>query len=179
MTSFGVSKLEKQAFEAGLLLRIKVGRPLNLWTLRLVVADSLETNKVRILGEMKAWAYRGVNGFQLDTMRVRRNAPQGIGHLVWAATMAWALEETPCKRARLLAIRDEEHQHECLVRYFLGRGFQSVREVGSAPMDLPLRMIWGGSGVLMTAECNEVFQRSFERWQTSHSFDLGKHSSSA
>ena len=106
MTLCGVSQLEREALGAGLLLRLKVSRPLNLWSLRLVVADYLEPNKVRILGEMKAWAYHGVNGLQLDTMRVHPNAPVGAGHLVWAATMAWALEETPCEKARLLAICD-------------------------------------------------------------------------
>ena len=172
MTSNTLDDLEVQALGAGLLLRLKVGRPLNLWALRLVVADCLEPNKVRILGEMKAWAYRGVNGLQLDTMRVNPNAPSGVGHLVWAATMAWALEETPCKKVRLLAIRDDERQHKCLVRYFVRRGFHSIKEVGSAPNDLPLRMIWGGSGALMIAECREVFQKSFQLWQASDLFKL-------
>ena len=172
MTLCSLDHLGKDALEAGLLLRLKVTRPLNLWALRLVVAEYLEPNKVRILGEMKAWAYKGVNGLQLDTMRVHPNAPSGVGHLVWAATMAWALEETPCKKARLLAIRDDERQHECLVRYFLRRGFQVIKEVGSAPNDLPLRMIWGGSGALMVAECTEVFKKSFQLWQASDSFEL-------
>ena len=168
MTLCGVTQLEREALEAGLLLRLKVARPLNLWSLRLVVAEYLEPNKVRILGEMKAWAYHGVNGLQLDTMRVLPNAPVGVGHLVWAATMAWALEETPCEKVRLLAIRDAEDQHSRLVRYFSRSGFKPVREIGSAPIDLPLRIIWGGSGVLMVANCSEVFQRSFRLWQTSN-----------
>ena len=166
MTLCGVAQLEREALEAGLLLRLKVTRPLNLWSLRLVVADYVDPKKVRILGEMKAWAYHGVSGLQLDTMRVHPNAPAGVGHLVWAATMAWALEQTPCGKARLLAICDGEDQHLRLVRYFSRRGFKPVREVGSAPIDLPLRMVWGGSGVLMVANCSEVFQRSFRLWQT-------------
>ena len=169
MTSNTLDDLEVQALGAGLLLRLKVGRPLNLWALRLVVAEYIEPNKVRILGEMKAWAYRGFNGLQLDTMRVHPKASNGVGHLVWAATMAWALQDTPCKKARLLAIRDDEKQHARLVRYFLRRGFRTVREVGSAPMDLPLRMVWGGSGALMVADCNDVFKRSYQLWKTSDS----------
>ena len=165
MTLCGVSDLGSQALDAGLLLRLRVNRPLGLWSLRLVVADHLEPNKIRILGEMKAWAYGGVNGLQLDTVRVDPKAPIGVGHLIWAATMAWALEATPCRNARLLAIRDEEHQHACLVRYFARRGFCKVRDVASAPIDLPLRMVWGGSGSLMLGECREVFQRSFRLWQ--------------
>ena len=179
MTLCTVTQLGSQALEAGLLLRLKVSRPLDLWSLRLVVADYLEPNKVRILGEMKAWAYRGVNGLQLDTIRVHPSAPGGVGHLVWAATMSWALESTPCRHARLLAIRDEERNHKCLVRYFLRRGFQTVREVGSAPMDLPLRLVWGGSGALMVADCTDVFQRSFNLWKTSQLFRHRDQSSSA
>ncbi len=172
MTLSILNELGRQALETGFLLRLKVSRPLNLWALRLVVADSLEPNKVRILGEMKAWAYHGVNGLQLDTMRVNSNAPRGVGHLVWAATMAWALEGTPCKNARLLAIRDHEYQHAVLVRYFLRRGFNTVREVASSPKDLPLRLVWGGSGVLMTGECKEVFERSSKLWQVFYSSQI-------
>ena len=46
------------------------------------------------------------------------------------------------KRARLLAIRDDAKQHSILVRYFLGRGFKSVRDVGSSPLDLYLSLRW-------------------------------------
>ena len=162
-----LAQLESQAVEAGLLLRLKVSRPLNLWALRLVVAENLEPNKIRILGEMKAWAYAREKGLQLDTMRVSSNASRGVGHLVWAATMAWSLDETPCKQARLLAIRDDEKQHAVLVRYFARRGFRTIKEVGAAPLDLPLRMVWGGSGSLMLADCREVYQSSLSLWNTS------------
>ena len=53
--------------------------------------------------KIKGWAYNGINGFQLDTMRVLPFAPKGVGHLIWAASMAWAQENTPCSKARLLA----------------------------------------------------------------------------
>ena len=135
-----LARLEEQALKAGLLLRLRVNRPLSLWAIRLVVAEYIEPNKVQILGEMKAWAYQGTNGFQLDTMRVHPNASACVGHLVWAASMAWALESTPCK---------------------------IVREVGSSPIDLPLRMVWGGSGSLMLGDCNEVYRRSLKLWQAS------------
>jgi hypothetical protein len=78
--------------------------------------------------------------------------------------MAWALESTPCLRARLLAIRDAEGQHRRLVRYFQQRGFSTVHEVEAAVWDLPLRMVWGGAGALMTADCAEVQQRAEQRW---------------
>ena len=171
MTEFGLKTLEKQASEAGFLLRLQVRRPFNLWTLRLVVAEAISLDKIRILGEMKAWAYGGVNGLQLDTMRVQPKGPEGVGYLIWAATMAWALESTPCKKARLLAICDDNRQHDCLVRYFIQRGFIVVRQVGSSPLDLPLRMVWGGAGALMVADCSDVLQKSSQLWHSSRHFN--------
>lgn len=120
---------------------------------------------MQILGEMKAWAYYGTNGLQLDTMQVRKGSPEGVGHLIWAATMAWALEETICKSARLLAIHDDSRQHKRLTRYFRMRGFEFVRDVGSAPSDLLLRVVWGGAGTLMVANCNEVYKSSRNLWE--------------
>jgi len=169
MNKYTLDNLEKEAFDSALLLRVKVSRPLRLWTLRVVVADYIEANKIRVLGEMKAWAYHSPNGFQLDTMRVNPKAPAGVGHLLWGATMAWALECTPCKKARLLAIRDDEYQHNRLVRYFTRRGFSRLRSLGSDPKDLPLRTIWGGSGTLMNAECRYVMEKSYQLWQVAKS----------
>ena len=148
----------------GFLLRIKVRRPLNLWTFRLVVASPLDENSVALLGEVKGWAYPQKNGFQLDTIKVKSSAAVGVTHLVWAATMSWVLEETPCRRARLLAIHDDEAKHSSLVRYFRYKGFKTVREVGASPFDLPLRMVWGGAGTLMHAECEEVLLKSCQQW---------------
>ena len=162
-----LSELESQARERRLLLRLQVGRPLNLWSLKVVVAEELAESRVQLWGEMKGWAYGGEKGLQLDTMRVRSDSPPGVGDLIWAATMAWALEATPCRQARLLAIRDGDNQYQRLVRYFQQRGFSTVREVGSAPLDLSLRMVWGGAGALMVANCSEVLDRSWRRWQAS------------
>ncbi len=171
MNNVDLINLERQASAEGLLLRIQVQRPLNLWALRLVVAKELEPKKIQILGDMKAWAYSGLKGLQLDTMNVLPNGPVGVGHLIWAATMAWALEETPCRQARLLAIRDDDHQHALLVRYFQRRGFRTTRELGAAPLDLPLRTVWGGAGSLMTADCQEVLKRSCLLWYVSQGID--------
>ena len=160
--------LEQQALESGLLLRLQVRRPFNIWALKLVVAEKLDTEKIQIWGEMKGWAYPSVNGLQLDTMRVNPKSPSGVGALVWASTMAWALENTPCRNARLLAIRDEEKQHAILVRYFSGRGFRSIREVGSSPIDLPLRIIWGGAGSFMVGNCEKVLSINHKLWNLTH-----------
>ena len=164
MTKSYLNTLESQASSAGLLLRIQVRRPLNLWAFRLVIGKHLATNKVKVLGEMKGWAYQASSGLQLDTMQVLNTSYKGVGHLIWASTMAWALEETPCKRARLLAIHDEEIQHNSLIRYFSKRGFKTVKEVGSSPLDLPFRVVWGGAGNLMVADCSEVFEYSRHLW---------------
>ena len=162
-----LKKLEEEAYNSGFILRVQVRRPLNLWSVKVVVANYLEPEKIQILGEMKAWAYARKKGFQLDTMRVRSGAPAGVGHLIWSSTMAWALESTPCEEVRLLAIRDEANQHTRLVRYFKKRGFRLVREVGSTPNDLPLRTVWGGAGTLMIANCREVFSKSYNLWRIS------------
>ena len=145
-----LEQLESEALERGLLLRLQVGRPLGLWSLRLVVAQTNAAGRLLLQGEMKGWAYGAKAGLQLDTMRVQPHADAGVGDLVWAATMAWALEMTPCRRARLLAIRDAEQQHLRLVRYFRQRGFSMEREVEAALWDLPLRMVWGGAGAPRT-----------------------------
>ena len=162
-----LADLESDASDRGLLLRIRLNRPLGLWALRLVVASRQSDGPPRLLGELKGWAYPAISGLQLDTMRVLPSAPSGVGDLIWAATMAWALESTPCRRARLLAIRDDDRQHRRLVRYFRQRGFTPVREVAAAPADLPLRLVWGGAGVLMCADCCSVLTLSEQRWRQS------------
>ena len=159
-----LDQLEAQACERGLLLRLQIRRPLRLWTLRLVVARQTEANNCELLGEMKGWAHSGETGLQLDTMRVLPAAPPGVGDLIWAATTAWALETTPCQRARLLAIRDNDNQHRRLLRYFRRKGFSTIREVNAALLDLPLRMIWGGAGTLMSGDLQTVLSRSQRDW---------------
>lgn len=160
-----LGRLEREARVQGWRLRLQVNRPFGLWTLRLVVARPTSPYQALMLGELKGWAYAAEAGLQLDTMRVSRSAPSGVSDLIWAATFAWGLEATPCRRARLLAIRDEERRHSQLVRYFNQRGFNAERPVGSAPWDLPLRLIWGGAGLLMTASCVGALSIALRRWQ--------------
>ncbi len=167
MTVQKLVRLEEQAASKGLLLRLQVRRPVKIWTLKLVVAKYLTSTSIKILGEMKGWAYPRPNGLQLDTMQVSPTAPKGTGHLIWAATMAWALEVTPCKTARLLAIHDAEQQHKSLIRYFQRRGFVETKDVAAKPMDLPLRLIWGGAGSLMVADCEKVYENSLRLWEAS------------
>ncbi len=164
MTNPDLTLLEKEASNKGLLLRIQVRRPLNIWSFRLVVGEITSKDKIQLLGEMKGWAYQNTNGLQLDTLKVGKNANSKVGYLLWSATMAWALEETPCRIARLLAIYDENNQHKILQRYFRMRGFSNVRQVGSSLLDLPLRLVWGGAGAFMVGECETVLERTYRGW---------------
>lgn len=152
--------LEAAARARALLLRLQVRELAGLRTLRVVVARPRPDQSPLLLGELKGWAMPLAAGLQLDTMRVQGPATQGVGPLIWAATFAWALEATPCRRARLLAIRDAEQQHRRLVRYFQRLGFMATRELGAAPGDLPLRLVWGGSGLLMRGDCAEGLARA-------------------
>ena len=163
MTAPSLAEIEQLAASRGLLLRLQVGRPLGLWSLRLVVAQPPQTpgQPLLLLGELKAWAYGAPAGLQLDTMRVLPAAPPGVGALIWAATFAWALETTPCRSARLLAIRDDDRQHRRLVRYFRRLGFAPLREVGASAVDLPLRLVWGGAGLLMGGDCRDGLARAW------------------
>lgn len=167
MTSLSLDALEREANARNLLLRLKVARPLGFWTVRVVVAAPMVDGRAHLLADLKGWAHGGTRGLQLDTMRVLPKAPAGVGALVWASTCAWALQETPCRQARLLAIDDDARQHRRLVRYFQRLGFQSTRKLGSAAIDLPLRLIWGGAGQLMTGEIDQVLECSCRRWQLS------------
>ena len=58
------------------------------------------------------------------------------------------LEKKSSNKARLLSIFDSEGYSKKLVRYFKLIGFKIVKEVGSSPVDLLLRLVWGGAGTL-------------------------------
>tara|TARA_B100000579_G_scaffold323905_1_gene273676 strand:- start:165 stop:665 length:501 start_codon:yes stop_codon:yes gene_type:complete len=164
MTNPDLCILEKEASNRGLILRIQVRRPLNIWSFRLVVGETIAKDKIKLWGEMKGWAYQNTKGLQLDTLKISKDANPKVGDILWAATMAWALEETPCRSARLLAIYDENNQHKVLERYFRMRGFSTVRNVGSSLNDLPLRLVWGGAGAFMVGNCKEVLERNYRYW---------------
>jgi len=156
-----LAELEALARHRGLLLRLQVRRPAGLlWTLRVGVA---RPQPLALLGELKGWALPTAASLRLDTMRVQGERSAAVGALIWAATFAWALEETPCRRARLLAIRDQERQHRRLVRYFRRLGFTPLRELGGGPLDLAPRLLWGGAGLLMEGDCAEGLRRSARR----------------
>lgn len=158
-----LERIEQLAAARGLLLRLQVRQLLGVRALRLVVARPRDGQGPLLLGELKGWALPLRDGLQLDTLRVQGEATQGVGLLIWAATFAWALEATPCRSARLLAIRDSEQQHRRLVRYFRRLGFTPVRAVQAAAADLPLRLVWGGAGLLMRGDCQEGLARAWRQ----------------
>ena len=158
-----LGELEAEAQRRGLLLRLQVGRPLGVaWSLRVGVARRQQQGLL-LLGELKGWALPLATGLRLDTMRVQGDDTAAVGALIWAATFAWALEATPCRRARLLAIRDQEAQHRRLVRYFRQLGFEALRPLEGGAGDLAPRLLWGGAGLLMEGSCDEGLRRSARR----------------
>jgi hypothetical protein len=163
-----LTDLDAEARRRSLLLRLQVRRPVGMvWSLRVGVArhrvPADPDSPLLLLGELKGWALPLADGLRLDTMRVQGEDSIAVGSLIWAATFAWALEATPCRRASLLAIHDGERQHRRLVRYFRRLGFTPVRELGAGPADLPARLVWGGAGLLMHGDCVEGLHRSSRR----------------
>ena len=153
-----VVELEKLGSSIGLLIKIQVRETLGLCFFRIVVAEQKD-NIIKIWAEMKGWTYLNKKGIQLDTLRIISKAPSFVSELIWATTMAWAIEKKASNKARLLAIFDSEGYSKKLVRYFKLIGFRIVKEVGSRPIDLLLRLIWGGAGTLMTGECNSILKK--------------------
>ena len=153
-----IDDLEKLAFSFGLLIKIQVRETFGICFFRIVIAEQ-KSNIVKIWGEMKGWTYFEKQGIQLDTLRILSNSPPFVSELIWAATMSWAIEKKSSKKARLLAIFDSEGYSKKLVRYFKIIGFKIVKEVGSSPVDLFLRLIWGGAGTLMTGDCFYILKK--------------------
>tara|TARA_B100000945_G_C20350492_1_gene581994 strand:- start:664 stop:1146 length:483 start_codon:yes stop_codon:yes gene_type:complete len=152
-----IHQLEELSESLGLTIKIQVREFLGLNFFRIVIGK-INNNSVKIWGELKGWTFPYKNSLQLDTLRILKNAPKYVSELIWATTMAWALEETNCKRARLLAIYDEDGYSKKLIRYFRLIGFEVAREVGSDPKDILLRLIWGGAGTLMRGDCKRILE---------------------
>ena len=153
-----VEELEKLAGTIGLLIKIQVRETLGLCFFRIVIAEQND-NIIKIWAEMKGWTYLNKQGIQLDTLRILSKSPAFVSELIWATTMAWAIEKKSSNKARLLAIFDSEGYSKKLVRYFKLIGFKIVKEVGSSPVDLLLRLVWGGAGTLMKGECNSILKK--------------------
>ena len=153
-----VEKLQKLADSLGLTIKIQVRETLGLCFFRIIIAEQ-KINIVKIWAEMKGWTYLNKNGIQLDTLRILSKSPPYVSELIWASTMSWAIEKKDTSKVRLLAIYDSEGYSKKLVRYFKIIGFNIVKQVGSSPTDLYLRLIWGGAGTLMKGDCHHILQK--------------------
>ena len=151
-----VEELQNIAFSLGLVLKIQVRESLGLCFFKIVIGEQKD-NVVKIWGEMKGWTLLSKQGIQLDTLRIIRTSPPFVSELIWATSMAWAIEKKNIKKARLLAI--DEGYSKKLVRYFKIIGFKIVKEVGSSPIDLFLRLVWGGAGTLMQGDCLYILNK--------------------
>lgn len=160
-----LAAIEADAAQRGWKLRLAAPRRLGVWSLRAVVARPRADGRAEWLGELKGWALPQPQGLRLDTLKVQGQRSAGAAPLLLATACAWALERTPCRRARFLAIHDNDRQHRRLVRYFRALGFEPLRELGSAPADWGPRLIWGGSGLVMEGDCSETIRRCARRWQ--------------
>ena len=153
-----IDELQEIAFSLGLIIKIQVRETLGLCFFKIVVAEQ-KGNTVKIWGEMKGWTFLNKQGIQLDTLRIINTSPPFVSELIWATSMAWAIEKKNSKKARLLAIYDTDGYSMKLVRYFKIIGFKIVKEVGSSPIDLLLRLVWGGAGTLMKGDCSAILNK--------------------
>ena len=153
-----IDELQEIAFSLGLIIKIQARETLGLCFFKIVVAEQ-KGNTVKIWGEMKGWTFLNKQGIQLDTLRIINTSPPFVSELIWATSMAWAIEKKNSKKARLLAIYDTEGYSMKLVRYFKIIGFRIVKEVGSSPIDLLLRLVWGGAGTLMKGDCIDILKK--------------------
>ena len=153
-----INQLQEIAEALNLTIKIQVREVLGLKIFRIIVAQ-VNSNSVKIWGEIKGWSLPTRGGLQLDSLRILNGSPKFVSELIWATTMAWSLEKTTCKFARLLAIYDSEGYSKKLVRYFRLIGFNFIKEVGSSPTDLFLRLIWGGAGTLMKGDCSKILKK--------------------
>ena len=153
-----VVELQNIAFSLGLIIKIQARETLGLCFFKIVVAEQ-KGDIIKIWGEMKGWTFLNKQSIQLDTLRILRSSPPFVAELIWATTMSWATEKKNTKNARLLAIYDTEGYSKKLVRYFRIIGFRIVKEVGSSPIDLFLRLVWGGAGTLMKGNCFHILNK--------------------
>ena len=102
-----VQELEKLAFSLDLIIKIQIRETLGLCFFRIVIAEQKD-NVIKIWGEMRGWTYLNNKDIQLDTLRIISNSPPVVSDLIWATTMAWAIEKKGSKKARLLAIFDSD-----------------------------------------------------------------------
>jgi hypothetical protein len=88
----------------------------------------------------------------------RSNSIYGLSLLLGAYAMRWAYDNG-CRRAELLAIKDNERQAKVLRRHYSRLGFRAVREVTDDISCVPDRLLWGGIGTLMEVDMEECMEK--------------------
>ncbi|CEM05293.1 unnamed protein product [Vitrella brassicaformis CCMP3155] len=79
----------------------------------------------------------------------------GLGFLLGGYVVLQA-HQRGIKKAELLAIYDDPHMHDVLVRLYGRLGYHVVREVGEDLKDIPDRLVWGGIGTRMDADIDSL-----------------------
>lgn len=98
---------------------------------------------------------RGVRGTEGERLR----GVLGLGLLMGGAVFSFG-HSVGCTKAEILAIKDDDAWHKRLVRYYSYFGFQRVRAVGDNGLrDLPDLLVWGGVGMRMDADIEELLRR--------------------
>ncbi|BDA49623.1 hypothetical protein COCOBI_14-2430 [Coccomyxa sp. Obi] len=99
---------------------------------------------------------RGVRGTEGERLR---GGVLGLGLLMGGAVFSFG-HSVGCTKAEILAIKDDDAWHKRLVRYYSYFGFRRVRAVGDNGLrDLPDLLVWGGVGMRMDADIEELLRR--------------------
>ncbi|KAJ9505756.1 hypothetical protein QJQ45_028244, partial [Haematococcus lacustris] len=99
---------------------------------------------------------RGMKGEQGDQVR---GGALGLGLVMGGAVFSHGARRG-CKKAEILAIRDDDMTWKRLVCYYRFFGFEPVREVtGDLVADVPHLLVWGGPGTRMDADVVRMLAR--------------------
>lgn len=99
---------------------------------------------------------RGLKGLEGERLR---GGALGLGLLMGGAVFSFG-HSCGCRKAEILAIKDDDAWHKRLVRYYSYFGFMPVRAVGDSGLrDIPDLLVWGGVGQRMDANIEELLRR--------------------
>ncbi|BFI31675.1 hypothetical protein MPTK2_3g23960 [Marchantia polymorpha subsp. ruderalis] len=154
-----MEEIQEVAAEQGLKIEV---RTLGPWfQINLMSADEKIT-----MGTAEGFETWWIEGkiLHLESVRLTKDAPKGVsvlgpGFLVGAACVRYGLDKN-CPKAELLAINDDDTTHSKLVRYYSRLGFKTRYEVtGEGWAELPDRVVWGGVGTRMDADCYQLLRK--------------------
>lgn len=163
-----IEEIKRAAEARGLELSMSTVGP--FFKVRCFARGSASQTDENIIAEADGFTAAPFGILHLDSMRVynsrikaqeseRAQSPFGVGLLVGALAVraAW---DVGCRKAELLAIKDNDLWHAKLVRYYTRLGFEAVREVGdNGVKDFPDLVVWGGVGTRMDARIEPLLAR--------------------